>query len=238
MELSAQNTYTGNTTVEAGTLRLQLPKLADTSTLSIGTTAGSPAVLDLPNSGTDVVATLIIDGASRSSGVYNSSNSGGAITGNGSIEVAASPAYLAWAATKGLGGSGGKDPSPAADPDGDGASNITEFALNGDPLDGSSIGYMDTRTGIIPSNGLGLILTFATRAGADFTGGSTASRDGVTYTVEGSIDLNNFISPVTEVTPAIVPTGWPATGDYEYHSFRLNASTGLTGKGFLRLKFL
>jgi autotransporter-associated beta strand protein len=237
LELSAQNTYTGNTTVEAGTLRLQLPKLADTSTLSIGTTAGPPAVLDLPNSGTDVVAALIIDGASRSAGVYNSSNSGGAITGNGSIEVAASPAYLAWAATKGLGGSGGKDPSPAADPDGDGASNIAEFALNGDPLDGSSIGYMDMRTGIIPSIGLGLILTFATRAGADFTGGSTANKDGVAYTVEGSIDLNNFTSPVTEVTPAIVPAGWPATGDYEYHSFRLNASTGLTGKGFLRLKF-
>lgn len=237
LELSAQNTYTGNTTVEAGTMRLQLPKLADTSILTIGTTADSPAVLDLPNSGTDVVAALIIDGESKSAGVYNSSNTGGAITGNGSIEVAASPAYLAWAATKGLGGSGGKDPSPAADPDGDGASNIAEFALNGDPLGGSSTGYMDTRTAIIPSLGLGLILTFATRAGADFTGGTTANRDGVTYTVEGSIDLVTFISPVTEITPAIVPAGWPAAGDYAYHSFRLNASTGLTGRGFLRLKF-
>jgi autotransporter-associated beta strand protein len=235
LELSAQNTYTGNTTVEAGTLRLQLPKLADTSTLSIGTTAGPPAVLDLPNSGTDVVAALIINGSTKSAGVYDSSNSGGAITGNGSIEASSGPAYLVWAATKGLGGSGGKDPSPAADPDGDGAINLAEFALNGDPLDGSSTGYMDTRTGIIPSLGLGLILTFATRAGADFTGGSTANKDGVTYTVEGSIDLNNFTSPVTEVTPAIVPAGWPATGDYEYHSFRLNASTGLTGKGFLRV---
>ncbi|MEX1049150.1 MAG: autotransporter-associated beta strand repeat-containing protein [Akkermansiaceae bacterium] len=237
LELSAQNTYTGNTTVEAGTLRLRRPKLADTSTLTIGTSAGTPAVLDLPTSGTDVVAALIIDGASKSAGVYNSSNSGGAITGIGSIEVAASPAYLTWAATKGLDASSGNDPSPAADSDGDGASNIAEFALNGDPLDGSSIGYMDTRIAIVPSIGLCLILTFATRAGADFTGGSTANKDGVAYTVEGSIDLENFTSPVTEVSPAIVPTAWPATGDYEYHTYRLNASTGLAGNGFLRLNF-
>jgi hypothetical protein len=46
-----------------------------------------------------------------------------------------------------------------------------------------------------------------------------------------------FASSVSEVIPAIVPESWPAPGvGYEYHTFRLNASTGLTGKGFLRLE--
>lgn len=83
-----------------------------------------------------------------------------------------------------------------------------------------------------------MILTFATRSGTSFTG-TSATRDGLTYTVQGSGDLGDFSSPATEVSPAIVPGGWPAPGgDYEYHTFRLDSSTGLPGKGFLRLKIV
>jgi autotransporter-associated beta strand protein len=208
LELSAQNTYTGNTTVEAGTLRLRLPNLADTSTLTIGTIAGSPAVLDLPNSGTDVVAVLIIDGASRPAGVYNSSNSGGAITGNGSIEVAASPAYLAWAAANGLGGSGGKDPSPTADPDGDGAMNFAEYGLGTIPNDPSS---RPVCTSDITNNRVTISFFRA--------------RTDVIYTVEGSSDLSAWI-PVT-VDPGLVGQT-VKTSD----AFDIPAS----GKRFLRLR--
>ena len=208
LELSAQNTYTGNTTVAAGTLRLQLPKLADTSTLTIGTIAGSPAVLDLPNSGTDVVAALIIDGTSRSAGVYNSSNSGGAITGNGSIEVAASPAYLAWAATNGLGGSSGKDPSPAADPDGDGAMNLAEYGLGTIPNDPSSFPVC---TSDITNNRVTISFLRA--------------RTDVIYTVEGSSDLSVWI-------PVAVDPGLVGQTVKTSDAFDLPAS----GKRFLRLR--
>ncbi len=128
------------------------------------------------------------------------------------------------------------DDSPLADPDGDGAVNLSEFAFNGNPLDPSDIGRLASQTAGVPALGNALILTFATRAGTSFTGNS-ATHDGLTYTVLGSTDLAGFASPVTEASPAIVPAHLPAPGTgYEYHTFRLNASTGLTGKGFLRVK--
>jgi autotransporter-associated beta strand protein len=128
------------------------------------------------------------------------------------------------------------DDSPLADPDGDGTVNLSEFAFNGNPLDGSDHGFLTGQTAAVPTIGNALILTFATRAGATFVGNST-TLDGLTYTVLGSTDLAGFASPVTEVSPAIIPAGWPApAAGYEYHTFRLNASTGLTAKGFLRLK--
>ena len=128
------------------------------------------------------------------------------------------------------------DEDPLADPDGDGTVNLSEFALNGDPLDGSDIGRLAGQTASVPALGNALIITFATRAGATFVGNST-TLDGLAYTVLGSTDLAGFGSPVTEVSPAIVPAGWPApAAGYEYHTFRLNASTGLIAKGFLRVK--
>ena len=128
------------------------------------------------------------------------------------------------------------DDSPLADPDGDGAVNLSEFAFNGDPLDPSDDGYLENQKASVPGIGNALVLTFATRAGTSFTGNS-ATHDGLTYTVLGSTDLVSFLSPVTEVSPAIVPVGWPAPGGgYEYHTFRLNGSVDLIAKGFLRLK--
>jgi hypothetical protein len=85
--------------------------------------------------------------------------------------------------------------------------------------------------------GNAFVLTFAARAGTNFHGTATATFDGVKYTVRGSLDLQEFTAGVTEVVPPIVPAGWPAAGGgYQYHTFRLNASTGLPGKGFLRLE--
>ena len=69
-----------------------------------------------------------------------------------------------------------------------------------------------------------------------------ASIDGVAYVIEGSLTLasNDFTSAVSEVTPAQSPaqSGLPdITGSgWEYHTFRLSASEGLTGRGFLRAK--
>ena len=62
----------------------------------------------------------------------------------------------------------------------------------------------------------------------------------MTYTIQGSSDLTLFTAPVTELLPALTPaqSGLPGiTGSgWEYHSFILSGSEGLTGKGFLRVK--
>jgi hypothetical protein len=61
----------------------------------------------------------------------------------------------------------------------------------------------------------------------------------VIYTIQGSANLSDFTTAVTETT-ALAPaqTGLPViTGSgWEYHSFVLSGSEGLSGKGFLRAK--
>ena len=82
--LSGANTYTGNTTVSAGTLSMTTTKdLADASTVSIAT----GAVLNLAVDEVDDVAVLNFAGVAQADGTYDSTNSGGLITGSGSIRV-------------------------------------------------------------------------------------------------------------------------------------------------------
>jgi hypothetical protein len=128
----------------------------------------------------------------------------------------------------------GKD----ADPDGDGANNLAEFALNGYPDNGADNGYLaiaieDTDADTQKE----LTLTLAVRkAGGSpvFTGSPlSAISGGVKYTIEGSLDLVFPTSTASEASPATGPGGLPA--DYEYRRFRLDASEGLAGKGFLRV---
>ena len=131
--LSGTNTYTGATTVSAGTLVVSNPDLSDTATLSIA----SGAVLNLPYTGTDTVGALVIHGVSQPNGLYDSTHSSGAITGTGKIQVGSSgmtAGYLAWAATF----TGFTDNYPTHDPDGDGVTNQQEYAFGLDPTSGAS----------------------------------------------------------------------------------------------------
>ncbi len=126
-----------------------------------------------------------------------------------------------------------------ADPDGDGVNNLTEFALNGNPDNGADNGYLVTAIEDTDADTQKeLTLTIAVRkAGGSptFTGSPlTATSDGVTYTIEGSLDLTFPTSAVSEAAPAAGPEGLPEA--YEYRRFRLDASEGLPGKGFLRVK--
>lgn len=136
-----------------------------------------------------------------------------------------------------------------ADPDGDGASNLLEFALNGIPNDGSNNGlYASLVQDASAPVGNELTLIAAVRDGATFAdSGSpvvqTTTVDGVVYSIQGSLDLITL--PGSDVSHAAGPadtapvaTGLPdLTGtDWEYHTFKLDASEGLGGKGFLRVK--
>ncbi len=132
-----------------------------------------------------------------------------------------------------------------ADPDGDGVSNLLEFALNGNPDNGSDNGTSVVMTKDSSDAGAGddLIITLAVRKTApEFAGTPTPSSnvDGITYNIEGSLDLaDGFTAAVSEVD---VETGdlpaLPIDSDYEYRSFRLEASEGLPGTGFLRVKVI
>jgi len=245
--LTNTNTYTGTTTVNVGTLVLNSSStLADTATLNISKTTGG--VLNLPNAGTDIVGTLIINGVTMPDHIYDSTNSGGAITGAGKIQVGAGvpvTPYESWITTN-YPGIPLEDRDPLDDPDHDGVSNLIEFALNGNPTSFANTGAIAAwiQDASAPT-GKELTLIVAVRDGTTFTAGAngvqTATVDGITYTVEGSLNLgfpSSAISvtgpsddgPLASSLPTLLNTPW------EYHTFKLDASEGLAGKGFLRLK--
>lgn len=124
--LSGTNTYTGNTSVGAGTLSITQPYLADGSSVVIAATGK----LDLAFSGTDTVASLTIDGSPAADGTWGSSTSGAAhqdddhFSGNGKLQVGAVVAgYSTWAAAN----AGGQ--SSNLDFDNDGVENGVEYFM-------------------------------------------------------------------------------------------------------------
>jgi len=154
----------------------------------------------------------------------------------------ASP-FETWAIAKGLDGTAGKENGPNDNPDTDGQTNLREFGFNGDPLDGANnakiFGLTEDSDFDSPDTAKEMILTIAVRAGTPAFSGSpspTASKDGITYTVEGSTTLSSFPT-VVNVVPTPVTTDLPPAGaGYEYRSFSLAGSNGLPDLGFLHAK--
>lgn len=236
LTLSGANTYTGNTTVSAGTLSLSSPYLSNTATVSIA----SGAVLNLTHNQVDQVASLILNGVSQPIGTYTSATPGGFITGTGSLQVTGAVAtpYDTWMA--GFPSIPVADRDPGDDPDQDGATNAVEFALGGTPNSGSSrpkvyslVADSDTDGDVLKE----LLMTIAVRSGTPaFTGSPSpaATQDGYTYTVQGSTTLGAFTTAAVPV--ATVATGLPAApAGYEYRTFSLTGSNGVPTKGFMRV---
>lgn len=154
--------------------------------------------------------------------------------------VVATP-YDTWAIDKGL---TALNNANNLNPDNDGLNNLGEFAFNGNPLSGSDNGkiFVLNEDSDFDVDALKeLILTVAVRTGTPaFSGSPSPSAiqiaDGITYTIEGSLDLATFPATVN-VVPTPVTVGLPAAGTgYEYRSFSLSGSNGLPSKGFLRAK--
>ena len=128
------NSYTGPTTVLAGTLGLgdgtNNTNLADSSAVIVS----GAATLHLNYSGTDTVNALSFGGIARPPGTYSAANSP-FITGTGTLTVSTGPAtdYDGWAAFHAL--TGGQ----TADEDQDGLANIEEYAFGLDPKSGAAV---------------------------------------------------------------------------------------------------
>ena len=151
-----------------------------------------------------------------------------------SFSIGAVDPFADWASNAGLtsGQNGAGD-----DPDHDGTANLIEYALNGNPLSGSDKGTLTSLHADSNSNSRkDLTLTIAVRTGATFApganGSQTASIDGITYTVQGTLDLTNFNQAVSFVSKTA-----SANPSYELQTFRLDASDVVSpaAKGFLRV---
>ncbi|MEO5917300.1 MAG: autotransporter-associated beta strand repeat-containing protein [Luteolibacter sp.] len=190
LTLSGANTYTGDTTVSGGTLRLTTPYLANAA--SVRLTTG--AALDLTySSGTpDTVNALYIDGVQQTSGTWGSLASSAAnktalITGTGILQVTTSgDVYGSWVSGYPLLVTP-TDKLPTTDFDNDGFSNLMEFTLGGDPgVSSQSIRPLQTL------NPTQLIVSFKRT--------DSSEAPVTTQTVEVSADLANW----TSVMPPIV----------------------------------
>ena len=116
--LNAANTFTGATTVSAGTLVLKSPGSADA-----GAVAVSGGTLNLDFAGADIVSSLTLNGTAQPNGLYDSTNTNGLITGTGKIQVGPFANFSAWAAANTPG------QTAAQDYDHDGVPNGVEYFI-------------------------------------------------------------------------------------------------------------
>jgi autotransporter-associated beta strand protein/T5SS/PEP-CTERM-associated repeat protein len=160
--------------------------------------------------------------------------------GNQIALVQTATPYSTWASSFGL--DPFTDGAPGFDKDGDGQTNGVEFALGGSPISGSNNAktfslVADSDDGDADKE---LLLTIAVRSGTPIFMGSpspTATQEGFTYTIEGSTSLSGFTTTATPVAPVAPPApNDTAPAGYEYRTFSLDGSDGLTNKGFLRVK--
>lgn len=240
MALSAANTYTGNTVVSEGILALASAGLSDTATTEVA--AGAKLVLNF--TGEDSVGALVLDGVSQPVGIYGAVDSGAEhesafLAGDGLLNVIGLDPYDEWIAN--YPSLIGAAALRAADPDGDGRTNIQEFAFNSAPDDGTASGKIQSAVATVESE-QALVLTLPVRNGAVFSGTAPASAtlvdEQLTYQIGGANDLASFDQAVSEVTPAL-SSGLPALDDgWSYRTFRLSGNVGGATprgpQGFLR----
>jgi hypothetical protein len=155
--------------------------------------------------------------------------------------VSTGSAFSSWAATNITAINPSADATTTGDPDGDGLTNLTEFALNGNPLSGTSTGRL---VGKIASVGgsPALVLTLPVRTGATFSGATeqvSGTVSGIVYRIQGSDQLGTWSQVISEVTgtdKTTIEAAMPSLGsvDWEYRTFRSSSSPTTNPKAFLR----
>jgi autotransporter-associated beta strand protein len=210
LTLSGACSYTGDTTVTEGTLSLgQVNSSNESSTVSIS----SGAFLNLGFGGIDTVDKLFINGVQQPATDYTSAHASGRFTGGGTLRVSTGPVggFSTWITGTFANGNtvpGGKQ-GAQDDPDGDGVSNLEEYAVAGmDPT--------------VPNGSIG------TFGGNTFTIGKRLPlATDITYAIQESSDLG-VGEPWQEV---------PAGESYINNSTTISYTLpGGPTKDFLRLK--
>jgi autotransporter-associated beta strand protein len=212
--LSVANSYTGPTTVNAGTLRLgngsNNTNLADNADVIVAV----GATLHLDYSGTDTIDELWLGGVHKSPGVYSSANSGGFITGTGTLTVTKGPLsdYDSWKSANTLTG------GPDDDDDHDGHSNRFEYAFGQNPKlpSGNPVTFLS------PTSGPHLIYTRR-----------KPSLTGLSHRVMTSTHLTGWTEDST-ATQTVIAT----IGDVETVQVTLSPSLLSEAKLFIRISSL
>ena len=144
--------------------------------------------------------------------------------------------YDSWAVDQGL--TAGVNDGKTQDPDGDGVTNLMEYALGGNPLLATDKGV--SAAGLRDVAGVpALTLTIAARTGASFAEGPNhtmeAVVDGIRYRVESAVELATWTGTITEIAPlsAGLP---PVPAGYVYHTFRTAGPVASTPADFIRLQ--
>ena len=225
LELSGASTYTGTTSVNAGTLVIKKYNLTDLIlTATISPTTLAVDFLSTPDAGTyDILSGQL---APASLGSTTVTVAGGSLPVGLTATVINSPnlkvvvqstssqtpqeAYLA---SFGL---SGDDLLGTADPDGDGMDNNAEFAFGTSPISGAS------RASTLTSGTGEIILTYLQR------------KTGVTYTVKSLPNLTIPFDSGTPVTPSLSNNqGNLPSDDYERYEAKLRTDSS---RGFLQVK--
>lgn len=228
MVLSGANSYTGATTVSAGTLTITSAFLADAADVNLST----GALLRLDFTGADTIASLKINGVAQTVGTWGGPDSSATfksplLSGTGTLNVTSGPAapspYASWASGYSLGAA-----SYADDPDSDGLSNALEWVLGGNPTLATS-----SPAPVLSPNASDYVLTFT----RDVT--TLAS---VTLAAEWSTDLGTWTPVPIGATSSgpdshgVTITVTPVSGAPDSIQVRVPASNAVAGRIFVRLK--
>jgi autotransporter-associated beta strand protein len=173
--LNATNTYTGDTNINGGTLRISKPYLADSSDIFIAATAVLHLNFDETSTQvSDTVSTLTIGTTQMAAGTYGATGSGAAnidddhFLGGGTLTVLNGPSvsnnYESWASNNTITG------GPNGDSDNDGVSNLVEYALVDGGERGSYVG--DTITFSKRGAPYGTDITYAIETSETLAAGS------------------------------------------------------------------
>ena len=206
-------------------------------TLGTGYTPAVDTVFDIADFGS-ISGTPVFSFTNSSAAAWDIT----AFATNGTIKyLGGGDPYDTWATAKGVtGGKGGDD-------DGDGVKNIMEFATNSDPKSAAAGARVYAKMHLLGADNA-LTYTVAARAGAVFAADGTtqtATKDGVTYTVEATSDLAIWtVEPVSElaataaaaVQAAITPALPTLDAGWEWHTFRTAGGTAADPNDIIRLK--
>jgi fibronectin-binding autotransporter adhesin len=199
LRFEGYNSYTGNTTIDAGSVYMFWSYLADESTVSIAT----DATLELDTSAEDTIGALTVGGTPLLPGLYRASDANGGsgdgtvlpqLSGNGKLLVVPPPAsgYETWADAHVDGA------SAEVDTDGDGLLNGIEYFMGSEAGFTTNPGLDGTHTvtwpngGNIPASGYGTqfvvqtstdLLIWTDVPAANLAGNTDGPGGSVTFTV-------------------------------------------------------